>query len=92
MFGGSDRCLTRLRFEQEPTSGGSEAYCGSCAATAWSWQPAEWSESLSFAMHDAWASDSHISPLSGNSQVTTKIPPAYDGKKLRFTYEEEIYD
>ena len=25
VFGGSDRCLTRLRFEQEPTSGGSEA-------------------------------------------------------------------
>ena len=40
-------------------------------------------------LSDAWAT--HISPLSGNTQTTTKIPPSYDGKRLWFTYEDEIY-
>ena len=40
----------------------------------------------------AWAAEaSHISPMIG-SQVTTKIPPSYDGRRLWFTYEEEIDD
>ena len=41
-------------------------------------------------LSDAWAT-SHISPLSSNPQTTTKIPPSYDGKRLWFTYEDEIY-
>ena len=40
----------------------------------------------------SWAIDTTISPLSGNTQVTTKIPPSYDGRRLWFTYENEVED
>ena len=32
----------------------------------------------------------NISPLGGNAQTTTKIPPAFDGTRLWFTYVEEV--
>jgi len=71
--------------------------------TSWSWTSASWLDSMpsnydSYASayarsaDAAWAADaSHISPMIG-SQVTTKIPPSYDGRRLWFTYEEEIDD
>jgi hypothetical protein len=38
------------------------------------------------------ASAVHVSPMTGYQQVTTKIPPAYDGRASWFAYEEALED
>ena len=72
--------------------------------TSWSWDDDSWEDGASAqwndtfygldeqSYNDAWAvhSEYKISPLSTNSQTTSKIPPSFDGRRLWFTYEEEI--
>ena len=38
------------------------------------------------------ASAVHVSPITGYHQVTTKIPPSYDGRMSWFAYEEAVDD
>ena len=59
------------------------------------WQESGWQDASAASLQsaltaDAWATTPTIALLSGSPQTTTKIPPAYDGRRLWFTYEEEV--
>jgi hypothetical protein len=59
------------------------------------WQWSEWQigpQDVPYEEESLAVQQPHISPLTGFQQVTTKIPPSYDGRTSWFSYEEAVDD